>query len=150
MADASAGDDQMYEILDRVRLGDFIRTHGGLDMELKENASNLSGGQRQRLSLARALLHDTPVYTFDEASSNIDVESETIILDQIHKLKGSKTILLITHRLASAENADNIYVLENGEIKENGRHQELLDKHGLYETMWNAQQSVLDFMKGGE
>ena len=114
-----------------------------------EKASNLSGGQCQRLALARALLHDSPIYIFDEATSNIDVESENDIMAEIHKLAKHKTVILISHRLANVVQADNIYVLENGSIAESGSHDGLLKKHGLYERLWTAQQSLENYGKEG-
>ena len=121
-----------------------------LDTPLLEKASNLSGGQCQRLALARALLHDSPIYIFDEATSNIDIESENNIMAAIHKLAKHKTVLLISHRLANVIQSDNIYVLENGRIAESGSHTELLQNHGLYERLWNAQQSLENYGKKGE
>ena len=99
-----------------------------------------SGGQRQRLALARALLHDSPVYIFDEATSNIDVESENDIMAQIHALAGRKTVLLISHRLANVTASDEIYVLERGDIVQHGTHDALLKQGGAYAALWSAQQ----------
>lgn len=107
--------------------------------------SNLSGGQRQRLALARALLHDSPVYIFDEATSNIDVESENDIMEEIRGLAKSKTVLLISHRLANVTASDWIYVMENGSIKEQGTHGQLLMKNGLYNRLWQAQQNLENY-----
>lgn len=109
-----------------------------------------TSGQCQRLALARALLHDSPVYIFDEATSNIDVESENDIMAEIHTLAKHKTVLLISHRLANVIQSDNIYVLENGRIAESGSHTELLQNHGLYERLWNAQQSLENYGKEGD
>jgi ATP-binding cassette subfamily C protein len=116
---------------------------------LNEKASNLSGGQCQRLALARALLHDSPVYIFDEATSNIDVESENDIMAQIHQLAKAKTVILISHRLANVANADNIYVLDQGNIAESGNHGTLLKLGGAYAKLWNAQQELENYTKGG-
>ena len=104
------------------------------------NVLALSGGQRQRLALARALLHDSPVYIFDEATSNIDVESENDIMAQIHALAGRKTVLLISHRLANVTASDEIYVLERGNIVQHGTHEALLKQGGAYAALWSAQQ----------
>ena len=104
------------------------------------SGENLSGGQRQRLALARALLHDSPVYIFDEATSNIDVESESDIMAQIHALAGRKTVLLISHRLANVTASDEIYVLERGNIVQHGTHEALLKQGGAYAALWSAQQ----------
>ena len=115
---------------------------------MNEKASNLSGGQCQRLALARALLHDSPVYIFDEATSNIDVESENDIMGQIHALAKTKTVILISHRLANVVGADNIYVLHKGSIVESGNHNTLLSKNGAYAKLWNAQQELENYTKG--
>ena len=110
-----------------------------------ENASNFSGGQRQRLALARALLHDSPVYIFDEATSNIDAESENDIMREIHGLAGKKTVILISHRLANVTASDNIYVMDAGSVAESGSHEELLAGDGIYAKLWNTQQSLENY-----
>ena len=112
---------------------------------LSEGAGNFSGGQRQRLALARALLHDSPYYIFDEATSNIDVESEDVIMGQIMKLSKDSTVILISHRLANVKNADAIYVLDKGNVIESGTHKELLDRNGAYAKLWNAQMSLENY-----
>ena len=142
MARPNAGEDTLWQVLEQVNLADFLRSERGLDTVLKERASNLSGGQCQRLSLARALLHDCPVYIFDEATSNIDVESENDIMRQIHALAKVKTVILISHRLANVTQADNIYVLDKGNVAESGDHNTLLSKNGTYAKLWNAQQEL--------
>ncbi len=149
MARPNAGEDTLWQVLEQVNLADFLRTEKGLDTALNEKASNLSGGQCQRLALARALLHDSPVYIFDEATSNIDVESENDIMRQIHALAKTKTVILISHRLANVVGADNIYVLDQGNIVENGDHNMLLGKRGAYAKLWNAQQELENYAKGG-
>ena len=149
MARPGAGEDALWQVLEQVRLADFLRGEKGLDTPLNEKASNLSGGQCQRLALARALLHDSPVYIFDEATSNIDVESENDIMAQIHGLAASKTVILISHRLANVVGADNIYVLEQGEIAESGDHNALLARSGAYARLWNAQQELESYTGGG-
>ena len=150
MGKPSASDDELWAALERVNLAGFLKAEQGLDTPLLEKASNLSGGQCQRLALARALLHDSPVYIFDEATSNIDVESENDIMTEIHKLAKTKTVILISHRLANVVQADNIYVLDGGNIAEHGSHDDLLKKHGLYERLWTAQQSLENYGKEGE
>ena len=149
MARPNAGDDTLWQVLEQVNLADFLRGEKGLDTALNEKASNLSGGQCQRLALARALLHDSPVYIFDEATSNIDVESENDIMTQIQKLAETKTVILISHRLANVAGADNIYVLEQGNIVESGDHDKLLKLNGAYAKLWNAQQELENYTKGG-
>ena len=149
MARPNAVEDTLWQVLERVNLADFLRSENGLDTVLNEKASNLSGGQCQRLALACALLHDSPVYIFDEATSNIDVESENEIMAQIHQLAKSKTVILISHRLANVEKADNIYVLDKGNIVENGDHNTLLNKNSAYAKLWNAQQELENYTKGG-
>lgn len=148
MGDRDADDETLWGVLEKTRLADFLRSEKGLDTRLEENAANLSGGQKQRLALARALLHDTPIYIFDEATSNIDVESENDIIEQIYELASRKTVILISHRLANATGADRIYALENGSIKERGSHSELLEGNGLYAKLWNAQQELENVGKG--
>ena len=142
-------EDTLWQVLEQVNLADFLRTEKGLDTVLNEKASNLSGGQCQRLALARALLHDSPVYIFDEATSNIDVESENDILREIHALAKTKTVILISHRLANVAGADNIYVLDRGTIVESGSHSQLLAANRAYAKLWNAQQELENYTKGG-
>ena len=149
MARPNAVEDTLWQVLEQVNLADFLRSEKGLDTILNEKASNLSGGQCQRLALARALLHDSPVYIFDEATSNIDVESENDIMAQIHALAKTKTVILISHRLANVAGADNIYVLDKGNIVESGNHNNLLDADGAYAKLWNAQQELENYTKGG-
>ena len=142
MARPNAGEDTLWQVLEQVNLADFLRSEKGLDTLLNEKASNLSGGQCQRLALARALLHNSPVYIFDEATSNIDVESENEIMRQIHALAKRKTVILISHRLANVVGADKIYVLDQGNIAESGNHSELLAANSSYAKLWNAQQEL--------
>ena len=148
MARPDASETALWNVLEQVKLADFLRNEDGLDTLLNENALNLSGGQRQRLALARALLHDSPVYIFDEATSNIDVESENDIMTQIYALAKTKTVILISHRLANVAGADNIYVLDQGNIVEEGNHKALLLQHGVYAKLWNAQQELENYTKG--
>ena len=147
MAAPMADDNALWAVLKQVRLADFLRSENGLDTQLNEGGSNLSGGQRQRLALARALLHDSPVYIFDEATSNIDVESENDIMAQIQALAGKKTVILISHRLANVTAADNIYVLDHGSLAEQGTHEALLAAGGTYARLWTQQQELENYGK---
>ncbi len=138
----TADETQMWAVLERVKLADFLRGEKGLDTPLLERAANLSGGQCQRLALARALLHNSPVYLFDEATSNIDMESENAILAEIQALAQTKTVLLISHRLANVTWADHIYVMEQGNVVEQGTHEELCQAGGRYQQLWQAQMAL--------
>ena len=149
MGKPDASDEQLWAVLKQVNLADFLRSENGLDTLLAEKGGNFSGGQCQRLALARALLHDSPVYIFDEATSNIDVESENDIMAQIHTLAGRKTVILISHRLANVTLSDRIYVLDHGSVVESGTHRELLVQNGLYASLRNAQQALENYEKGG-
>ena len=137
-----ASDERLLQAVRDCALEDFLNAEQGLDTPLTENAGNLSGGQKQRLALARAILHDSPVYIFDEAASNIDVESEEAILTRIRAMAGEKTVVMISHRLASVTDADRIYVMENGAAVESGRHEELLAHGGVYARLWRTQQAL--------
>ena len=148
MGKSDASDDGLWSTLTQVNLADFLKSEAGLDTQLSERGENLSGGQRQRLALARALLHDSPVYIFDEATSNIDVESENDIMAQIHALSGRKTVLLISHRLANVTASDEIYVLERGNIVQHGTHEALLKQGGAYAALWSAQQALEHYGEG--
>ena len=150
LAKKDVDDAAMWAVLEQVRLADFLRGEQGLDTMLKEQGSNFSGGQRQRLALARALLHDSPVYIFDEATSNIDVESETLIMEVIETLAKTKTVLLITHRLANVVHADQIYVMEAGAIVERGSFAQLVNGDGGFAQLWNAQQALENYGKEQE
>ena len=145
-----ASDDMLWSVLERVNLAAFLRGERGLDTPLSEMASNLSGGQCQRLAMARALLHDSPVYIFDEATSSIDVESENDIMAQIRALAKTKTVILISHRLANVTDSDRIYVLDRGKIAESGTHTELLGNDAVYARLWYAQQALENYGKDGD
>lgn len=149
MARPDAPDDALWAVLRQVKLAAFLEREQGLDTPLTEQGSNLSGGQRQRLALARALLHDTPVYLFDEATSNIDVESENDIMAEIHALARRKTVILISHRLANVTVSDNIYVLDGGALAGQGTHDALLRAGGVYARLWDAQQALENYAKEG-
>ena len=131
-------------------MSSFLKNEKGLDTYLAETGSNLSGGQCQRLALARALIYDSPAYIFDEASSNIDAESENYIMNEILKLAKSKTVILISHRLANVVNSDKIYVMDNGKVIENGTHNDLIEKNGLYANLWNSQFELENYGKTEE
>lgn len=149
MAGGNITDSQMWDALSKVNLSDFLKAEDGLDTKLNEGASNFSGGQRQRLALARALLHDSPYYIFDEATSNIDVESEDVIMKQIESLAGKKGVILISHRLANVVNAGNIYVMNSGVVAEFGTHEQLVKAGGEYAKLWDAQMSLENYGLGG-
>ena len=136
---ADASDAEMTEALRRVALWDFLAGQGGLDFQLNERAENISGGQRQRLALARALLKNSPIYILDEATSNIDAESEEVIMRAVRAMKGQHTILLISHRLANVVDSDCIAYLELGALKETGTHADLMARHGGYAALYQAQ-----------
>ncbi|MDY5883907.1 MAG: ABC transporter ATP-binding protein/permease, partial [Roseburia sp.] len=142
MGKEDASDEEMLEALRKVNLLSFVRENGGLSMVLLEKASNLSGGQQQRLALARALLHQTDVYLFDEATSNIDVESENDIMEVISQLAKAKVVLLISHRLANVTKANQIYVMKNGTFVEHGTHDELLGQEGYYAKLFLEQKQL--------
>ena len=148
LGQSDANDSKLWKVLEQVNLASFLKEENGLDTLLNEKGSNLSGGQCQRLALARALLHDSKIYIFDEATSNIDVESENDIMKEIHNLAKTKTVILISHRLANVEKADNIYVLDNGSVVECGKHVELIKKNGAYKKLWSAQQELEKYVKG--
>lgn len=147
MGKSDATDKELWNILEQVNIAGFLKNEKGLDTVLLEKAANLSGGQCQRIALARALLHDSPVYIFDEATSNIDVESENDIIDEVHRLAKTKTIILISHRLANVVCSDTIYVMEQGNIVEQGSHHTLLAQNGVYKKLWDTQQSLENYGK---
>ncbi len=149
MGRPNAGEDSLWGVLEAVKLADFLRSEQGLDTKLTSRGENFSGGQRQRLALARALLHDSPVYIFDEATSNIDIESENDIMALIHELAKTKTVILISHRLANVVNSDRIYVMDGGKVTETGTHEELLNNNNHYAQLWNAQQRLENYGKEG-
>ncbi len=142
MGKEDASDEEMLEALRKVNLLSFVRENGGLSMVLLEKASNLSGGQKQRLALARALLHQTDVYLFDEATSNIDVESENDIMQVISQLAKEKVVLLISHRLANVTKANQIYVMKKGTFVEHGTHDKLLGQEGYYAKLFLEQKQL--------
>ncbi|MDR0596078.1 MAG: ABC transporter ATP-binding protein/permease [Clostridiales Family XIII bacterium] len=143
-----ACDELLWEALDMVRLSDELKGRGGLDMRISENAANLSGGQKQRLAIARALLRDSPVYIFDEATSNIDAESEQLIVAAARTLARTRSVLMISHRLGNVVGADMIYVLKNGKIQEKGKHSQLLEQEGEYAAMYQEQEDLEKYKPG--
>lgn len=145
MAKNNATEEEMNEVLKKVNLYNFLQNEEGLKTKLLEKASNFSGGQCQRLALARALLHNTPVYIFDEATSNIDMESENDIMKVIHNLAKEKTVILISHRLANVVPSDNIYVLKEGKIVESGNHNELIKNNKFYAKLYNSQMKLENY-----
>ena len=148
MAKPDATKEEMEAVLLKVNLLGFLQTQDGLQTKLQEKASNLSGGQCQRLVIARALLRtDSAVYIFYEAASNIDVESEELIMNVIHELAKTKTVLLISHRLANVVKSDRIYFLKDGEIKENGKHDELMSQNGEYKHLYESQMALENYGK---
>ena len=154
MGKEEAADEELWQVLEKVKLKEFVKaSDSGLDMELSEGGSNLSGGQRQRLALARAILHDSPVYIFDEATSNIDVESENdlmkLIISMTEDRQNKKTIILISHRLANVTRADNIYVMKKGKLVQSGKHEFLIKEAGIYKKLWDEQQTLEGLYKEG-
>ena len=145
MGNPNATQEQMTEVLKKVNLWEFLKGQEGLYTKLAEKGSNFSGGQCQRLCIARALLHNTEIYIFDEAASNIDVESEEIIMDVIRQLAETKTVLLISHRLANVKKSHCIYVLREGKIVEKGTHRELLEQQGAYKEMYTTQKNLENY-----
>nr|WP_302596633.1 ABC transporter ATP-binding protein/permease [uncultured Cellulosilyticum sp.] len=150
MGKKDATDAELLAVLKKVNLYDFVMSEGGLDFMLLENASNLSGGQAQRLALARSLVHDAKLYIFDEATSNIDSESEAIIYEVIKELAKTKTVILISHRLANVTECDEIFVLEKGVLVEHGTHSELLAQDNVYTNLFMSQKNLEDIFMGGE
>lgn len=147
MAKLDVSKEEMEAVLQKVNLLGFLQTQDGLQTKLQEKAGNLSGGQCQRLVIARALLKDAEVYIFDEATSNIDVESEELIMDVIHELAKKRTVLLISHRLANVVKSDRIYFLKDGKIKESGKHEELMQKNGAYRHLYESQMALENYGK---
>ena len=150
MGNPEATEEQLWHALEQVNLAEFVKSLGGLDAPVAEKGSNLSGGQRQRLALARALLHNSQMYIFDEATSNIDIESEDVIMQQVHQLAQTKMVLVISHRLVNVKNADQIVVMQHGRVVGSGTHQELLATNDEYKRMTQAQTELENYVKGVE
>lgn len=149
MGKNNATKEEMLNALNKVNLLDFINSENGLETAVTEQGNNLSGGQRQRLAIARALLHNTPIYIFDESTSNIDLESEEDIMNVIYELSKEKLVIMISHRLANAINSNNIYVINNGTVVENGTHTKLMEQSGYYAQLFSKQQALEKFNNGG-
>lgn len=142
MAAPNASDEALWQALEQVKLADFLRSEQGLETPVAEKGANFSGGQCQRLALARALLHNSPIYILDEATSNIDVESENQIMALVHQLAETRAVLLISHRLANVTGAQRIYALEEGRVAGCGIHTQLLATCPCYQRLWNSQQAL--------
>ena len=147
IADKSASDEKMIEALKMVNLWSFLSEQNGLDTKLNQQGSNFSGGQRQRLAIARALLHNTPIYVFDEVTSNIDAESENDIMTVIHNMAKIKTVILISHRLENVVGSDKILLLDKGKIEESGTHSELMSFNKKYKLMYSTQAELEKYAK---
>ena len=142
LAKKNVSDEEIWAALEKVNLAGFIQENGGLDKVITEDANNVSGGQKQRLALAVNLVADKDIYVFDEATSNIDIESEAIIMRNIKAMSAQKAVIVISHRLANVVPADNIYFMEEGEVKEHGSHAELMEAQGGYAKLFNAQKEL--------
>jgi len=142
LAKSSVTDDEIFTALEKVNLADFIRENGGLDKVISEDAANISGGQKQRLALAVSLVANKSIYVFDEATSNIDIESEAIIMANIKELSKTRSVIVISHRLANVVPSDLIYYMESGELMESGTHDELMAKGGGYAKLYTTQKNL--------
>ncbi len=142
MAKENVSDEEIFAALEKVNLKEFIEENGGLDKVITEDANNISGGQKQRLALAIALVSDKDIYVFDEATSNIDIDSEAIIMKNIKAISEEKSVIVISHRLANVVPADNIYYMEDGEVKESGSHEKLMAARQGYARLYTAQKTL--------
>ena len=143
-------DEEIWAALEKVNLSAFIKENGGLDKVITEDANNISGGQKQRLALAVNLVADKDIYVFDEATSNIDVDSEAIIMKNIKEMSESKSVIVISHRLANVVPADNIYFMRDGQVRESGSHAYLMERKGEYAKLFNAQKQLEEGYKSGK
>ena len=150
LAKKDVTDEEIFAALEKVNLSAFIKENGGLDKVITEDANNISGGQKQRLALAVNLVADKDIYVFDEATSNIDVDSEAIIMKNIKEMSESKSVIVISHRLANVVPADNIYFMQDGQVKESGSHAELMEQKGEYAQLFNAQKQLEEGYKSGK
>lgn len=142
LAKKDVRDEEIWNALEKVNLADFIQENGGLDKVITEDANNVSGGQKQRLALAVNLVADKDIYIFDEATSNIDIDSEAIIMKNVRDMSRSKSVIVISHRLANVVPADNIYYMEDGKVKESGSHAELMAQNGGYAKLYVTQKAL--------
>lgn len=150
LAKKDATDEEIFAALEKVNLAAFIKENGGLDKVITEDANNISGGQKQRLALAVNLVADKDIYVFDEATSNIDVDSEAIIMKNIKEMSENKSVIVISHRLANVVPADNIYFMQDGQVREVGSHVELMEQKGEYAQLFNAQKQLEEGYKSGK
>ena len=146
LAKKNVTDEEIFAALEKVNLSAFIKENGGLDKVITEDANNISGGQKQRLALAVNLVADKDIYVFDEATSNIDVDSEAIIMKNIKEMSESKSVIVISHRLANVVSADNIYYMQDGQVRESGSHAYLMERKGVF----NAQKQLEEGYKSGK
>lgn len=142
LANPKVTDEEIYKALEKVNLADFIRENGSLDKVINEDAANISGGQKQRLALAVNLVADKDIYVFDEATSNIDIESEAVIMENMKILSDTKSVVVISHRLANVVASHQIYYMEAGEVRERGTHKELMERQGGYAKLYKAQKEL--------
>ena len=142
LAKEDVSEEEIWDALEKVNLGAFIRENGGLDKVISEDGANISGGEKQRLALAVNLVADKKIYIFDEATSNIDVESESIILQNVRRMAEKKSVIVISHRLENVVPADNIYYMEGGKVSESGSHGELMQKGGGYANLYTTQKNL--------
>ena len=150
LAKKDVTDEEIFAALEKVNLSAFIKENGGLDKVITEDANNISGGQKQRLALAVNLVADKDIYVFDEATSNIDVDSEAIIMKNIKEMSENKSVIVISHRLANVVPADNIYFMQDGQVKESGSHRQLMEQKGEYAQLFNAQKQLEEGYKSGK
>ena len=150
LAKKDVTDEEIFAALEKVNLSAFIKENGGLDKVITEDANNISGGQKQRLALAVNLVADKDIYVFDEATSNIDVDSEAIIMKNIKEMSENKSVIVISHRLANVVPADNIYFMQDGQVKESGSHNQLMEQKGEYAQLFNAQKQLEEGYKSGK
>ena len=150
LAKKDVTDEEIFAALEKVNLSAFIKENGGLDKVITEDANNISGGQKQRLALAVNLVADKDIYVFDEATSNIDVDSEAIIMKNIKEMSENKSVIVISHRLANVVPADNIYFMQDGQVKESGSHAELMERKGEYAQLFNTQKQLEEGYKSGK